>query len=84
MIRPVDKLPLKSNIPTPEEIKPPIPICINPNKAEALPAFLENGASATAAALGKPSPTQKRMIKRKTMIHIRPFLEYNSLFRVCL
>ncbi len=49
----VDKLPFECNIPTPDEIKPPMPSCINPNKAEAVPAFLENGASAIELHLDK-------------------------------
>ena len=52
MIRETAKLPFMFNIPTPDEINPPMPICINPSNADALPAFLENGERAMAAAFG--------------------------------
>ena len=52
MLKAVDKLPFECNKPTTEEIIPPIPIWIKPNKADALPAFFVKGANATAAALG--------------------------------
>ena len=37
---------------TATEAKAPMPICKVPNKEEAVPAFLSNGANASAAALG--------------------------------
>ena len=46
------KVGLKGSIPTTAEIIPPIPIWIHPSNAEAVPAFLENGARASAAAFG--------------------------------
>jgi len=52
MVMEVARLPLKCRMPAPEEIKPPMPNCIKPSNAEAVPAFLENGAMAMAAALG--------------------------------
>jgi hypothetical protein len=52
MIKATDKLTLKGKAPTPAEIRPPIPICMNPSRAEALPAFFLNGLSAIAAAFG--------------------------------
>ena len=52
MLNASDKLPDERIKPTAEEIMPPIPICIKPNNAEALPAFFENGFSAIDAALG--------------------------------
>ena len=44
------------NRPTPVEAKAPMPICIKPSSADALPIFLLNGASAIAAAFGKAMP----------------------------
>ena len=46
--------------PTPVEASAPIPICMNPSKAEALPTFLLNGARAIAAAFGKATPQHGR------------------------
>jgi len=47
-----EKLSLKWRNPMHEEIIPPIPIWIKPNKAEALPAFFVNDESAIATAFG--------------------------------
>ena len=52
IIKEVDKLPLLPIMPTPDDIIPPMPICIKPNSADAVPAFFEKGCNATAAALG--------------------------------
>ena len=52
MVTAVAILPLKGNNPAPDDIKPPMPICIQPSRAAALPAFFAKGAIAMAAALG--------------------------------
>ena len=74
MVTAVDKLPLKGNTPVPEEIKPPIPICIKPSKADALPAFFEKGAIESADAFGKVNPWQLRKRSNKMMVPARPVI----------
>src|ERR1700683_2441357 len=55
----------------------PIPICIAPNKAEALPAVAVKGASERADEFGKVNPWQHRKMKmRNTVLYnsIRPVI----------
>ena len=59
--------------PIPAEEKPATPICKNPNNAEALPTFLENGASAKAVALGLVSPKQVNAIKNSPIVASSPY-----------
>src|SRR5260221_8475114 len=46
--------------PMPVEMSEPAPACRNPSKAEAVPAFLEKGASPRAEALGRESPMDSK------------------------
>src|SRR5258708_38419772 len=59
--------------PMPTEANAPIPICIAPRRAEALPAFLEKGARDRAAALGLVKPRQAKKTKIKKMIWGSPY-----------
>ena len=72
MVAAVAILPLNGRKPAPEEIRPPMPNCIKPSRADALPAFLENGASAIAAALGYVSPAHDSTTNRQAMVAGNP------------
>ena len=64
--------------PIPAEANPATPICKNPNNAEALPTFLENGASAKAVALGLVSPKQVNAIKNRPIVASSPYQLFHA------
>ena len=66
------RLPPELKSPTPDEASAPVPICRKPNKAEALPAFLPNGASASVVAFGDEMPRHKRKAKRSVIVAASP------------
>ena len=53
-----------SKKPKSNEVKAPKPICTAPINAEALPAYLEKGASAKADVFGAVNPTQAKIINK--------------------
>lgn len=57
---------------TPKEAKAPIPNCVAPIKAEALPVFLEKGASDNPAVLGFEIPKQARNKNSIAMVSYNP------------
>lgn len=58
---------------TPTDANAPTPICVAPNNAEALPAFLLNGASDKAAAFGFVNPTQAKNTNNMTIVYPSPY-----------
>ena len=58
--------------PTAIEASAPIPSCIKPSKAEAVPAFRANGAIDKAAVLGLATPTQHNCRNNITIIPGKP------------
>src|SRR5438128_9984351 len=57
---------------TSADVKAPIPICILPNNADALPASLLKGASDNAEVLGNVNPWQLKKIKHKNIVLNNP------------
>ena len=60
------------------EVNEPIPICIAPKSAEALPAFLLKGAIESAEELGKVKPWQLRKIKMSKIVPPRPIQPFSE------
>jgi hypothetical protein len=58
--------------PMPVEMSEPAPACTNPSKADAVPAFLEKGASPRAAPFGRVSPMESKKKKNRTSVAGRP------------
>ena len=61
-------VPFALSMAIPVEARAAIPICVQPNKAEALPIFLLKGASARAVAFGFEIPTQDKAVKSAAMV----------------
>lgn len=57
---------------TPTEANAPMPICMAPMSAEAVPAFFENGNSDRAEAFGLTKPRQQRKTKSKAVVSAKP------------
>lgn len=62
----------ESKSPTPADASAPIPICRKPIKAEALPAFLPKGASASDVACGDKMPMHERKAKKRIIVASSP------------
>ena len=58
---------------TPPDANAPTPICVAPNNAEALPAFLLKGASDNAAAFGLVNPRQAKKANSMTIVYPSPY-----------
>jgi len=58
---------------TATEANVPTPICRNPNREEAVPAFLLKGARHKAAALGFVKPRQARKRNKKKIVYPSPY-----------
>ena len=58
---------------TPTDANAPTPICVAPNNAEALPAFLLKGASDNAAAFGLVNPRHAKKTNSSTIVYPNPY-----------
>ena len=63
------------------DASPATPICRNPNKAEALPIFLVNGANAKAVAFGLVNPRQDNAMKNRAIVASRPYQLFQDPIR---
>lgn len=59
--------------PTPADENASVPICRNPSRAEALPAFLPKGANASAVAFGDKMSRYKRYAKKRIVVATNPY-----------